>query len=272
VSQAGHTVAVDWSGRARGAANAIWTALVVHGTLVELSEGREREEVGNHLINLAMANPDLVVGLDFAFSLPLWFLDQEGVENGLSIPESTAERWLRDCPPPFWGHPGRSRGPEPQYRRTELSITPRPRPVFQIGGAGAVGTGSLRGFSLLRQLRREGFAVWPFDAPHLPLVVEIYPRLLTGPVVKSRASERLAYLERAGWPARAAASEHAFDAAVSALVMDAHRDHLSALWREDDLVLQREGQIWRPNGERPSPPGCPRDAQPLPVSEGWSPG
>jgi hypothetical protein len=246
-------VAVDWSGRLNGAASAIWTAVAEAGSLVELRDGLDREAVGDHLVALAGSCSDLVVGLDFAFSLPVWFLDREGFENGLAVPEPVAERWLRECPPPFWGRPGRPRGPEPQHRRTELTITPRPRPVFQIGGAGAVGTGSLRGFPLLRRLRREGFAVWPFDQPRLPLVVEIYPRLLTGPVVKSRAAVRSAYLRRRGWPMRAAASEDAFDATVSALVMDAHRDQLSALSVEDDPVLRREGRIWSPTVTTPSP-------------------
>ncbi len=264
MSWTGRTVAVDWSGRLQGAASAIRTALVAHGTLIELGGGRDRERTGDHLVDLAMADPDLVVGLDFAFSLPLWFLDREGLESGLTVPEPIAERWLRDCPPPFWGRPGRPRGPEPQYRRTELTITPRPRSVFQIGGAGAVGTGSLRGLPLLRRLRREGFAIWPFDAPRLPLVVEIYPRLLSGPVVKSRVGDRLAYLQRRGWPACAAASEDAFDAVVSALVMDAHRDQLSGLRGEDDPAVRREGWIWSPRlGDgQPSPPNERRGPKP----------
>jgi len=225
--------------------------VVEAGSLVDLSCGFDREGVGDRLVALATSCPDLVVGLDFAFSLPVWFLDQEGLENGLAVPEPVAERWLRECPPPFWGRPGHPRGPEPQHRRTELTLAPRPRPVFQIGGAGAVGTGSLRGFPLLRRLRREGFAVWPFDQPRLPLVVEIYPRLLTGPVVKSRAAARAAYLHRRGWPARAAASEDAFDAAVSALTMDAHREELSTLPAEDAPVFRREGRIWSPAAAPP---------------------
>lgn len=66
----------------------------------------------------------------------------------------------------------------------------RPKSVFQIGGAGAVGTGSLRGMPILKRLRDAGFAVWPFDAPRWPCVVEIYPRLLTGAVNKGSAGAR----------------------------------------------------------------------------------
>jgi hypothetical protein len=238
-------VAVDWSGRARDASRFIWTAVAAGGELRSLEDGRDREQVGDHLVELAGADPDLVVGLDFAFSLPLWFLDRCGYENGMAVPEPVAEGWLRDCPPPFWGRYGRRRGPEePRHRVTELLVKPPAKSVFQVGGAGAVGTGSLRGFPLLRRLRAEGFAIWPFDPPRRPLALEIFPRLLTGPVIKSRRAERERYLRERGWPARAADTEDAFDAAVSALVMSRQAARLAALAAEEDPVIRREGRIW----------------------------
>ena len=80
------------------------------------------------------------------------------------------ERWLRECPPPFWGLAGRRRpdGHE-QFRQTEATVAAvggiRPKSTFQIGGAGSVGTGSVRGFPALTRLRAGGFTIWPFDAP-----------------------------------------------------------------------------------------------------------
>ena len=56
--------------------------------------------------------------------------------------------------------------------------------MFQIGGAGAVGTGSIRGMPHLLTLADSGFTIWPFVSGGLPTVVEIYPRALTGPVNK----------------------------------------------------------------------------------------
>jgi hypothetical protein len=109
---------------------------------------------------------------------------------------------------------------------------------------GAVGTGSLRGWPVLRRLREAGFAVWPFDPPRLPAVVEIFPRLLTGPVVKSRRDARERYLASRAWPPEAAVSEDAFDAAVSALVMSAHTASLATLPAEPDAQMRREGRIW----------------------------
>jgi hypothetical protein len=80
--------------------------------------------------------------------------------------------------------------------------------------------------------------------PRLPVAVEIFPRLLTGPVIKSRRVEREAYLRCRGWPGQAAVSEDAFDAAVSALVMATHRTGLASLATETDPVYRREGRIW----------------------------
>jgi hypothetical protein len=126
--------------------------------------------------------------------------------------------------------------------------------VFQIGGAGAVGTGSIRGMPHLLTLTENGFTVWPFARPGWPRVVEIYPRLLTGAVNKGRWAQRHAYLfERfpeQPWELleRAAGSEDAFDAAVSALVMGAHQPELETLTKPPASEYRIEGKIWRPQG------------------------
>jgi hypothetical protein len=239
--------AVDWSGRAAGSERYIWTAVAAGGALLSLEDGRDRIRLGDHLVALAEADPALVVGLDFAFSLPVWFLDRCGYEDGMAVPEAVAECWLRECPPPFWGRCGRRRGPEPQHRETEVQVAPHAKPVFQVGGSGAVGTGSLRGWPVLRRLRAAGFSIWPFDPPRLPVAVEIFPRLLTGPVIKSRREARDRYLRERGWPPEAAVTEDAFDAAVSALVMSAHSAALAALPVEADPIIRREGRIWSPD-------------------------
>src|SRR5690606_34245345 len=142
--------------------------------------------------------------------------------------EDLAETWLADCVPPFWGRPGKTRPEcEEPLRQTEKSLRVggiAPKSVFQIGGAGAVGTGSLRGMPALHELVQQGFAIWPFMAAGRATVVEIYPRVLTGEVIKTNAVERATFLDR--WPdlpsalrGIAAAGDDAFDAAVSALVM-----------------------------------------------------
>lgn len=219
-----HAVAVDWSGRVAGAGRYIWLAEATpDGRLTRLQNGRDRGQLGEALLAAALADPDLIVGLDFAFSFPLWFLDEQGLDSALDVPAALAESWLHACRAPFWGRPGRRRGPEPQFRETELDVRDRlglhPKSIFQIGGAGAVGTGSLRGLPLLRRLRAEGFAIWPFDPPAKPLVVEIYPRRHTGPLRKSDPRARETYALTHALPAQAATTDDALDAAASALAL-----------------------------------------------------
>jgi hypothetical protein len=256
-------IAVDWSGAAHGAERRIWLAEASPGgqALVRLESGRDRAALVRHVIEESARTPRLVIGLDFAFALPAWYCYQLGLQSAADVWARVArdgEAWLTACAPPFWGRPGRARpvlGGSP-LRWTER-VVPRtagvgPRSVFQVGGAGAVGTGSLRGMPLLHVLVQAGATVWPCQAGGWPLVVEIYPRLLSGPVVKSRASARAAHLAGA-YPALggaerrlAIASEDAFDAAVSALVMAAWVDDLARLPPEPDPRLRLEGRIWHP--------------------------
>jgi hypothetical protein len=101
----------------------------------------------------------------------------------------------------------------------------------------------------LHRLTGAGFQVWPFDRPALPLIVEIYPRVLTGPVRKNSQSGRERYLEAVPLPPDlrrlAASSEDAFDAAISAVVMAARVDQLKALPEEPGYAI--EGKIWAPH-------------------------
>jgi hypothetical protein len=251
-------VAVDWSGALAGASKHIWSAHVVDGTLTELRGGRNRAQVIADLCSLRGHCPDgLVVGLDFAFSFPAWFLQDRGFADVAALWSAVAsdgEAWLAECQSPFWGRPGRRRPELPEhFRVAERHIAVggiSPKSVFQIGGAGAVGTGSLRGMPYLATLRRAGFSIWPFDRPSRWSVVEIYPRLLTGPVHKRNGDDRLAYLENSEWPELAhdprIDSEDAFDAVISALVMDRHRDHLRHVAQAEDPIMLLEGDVWRP--------------------------
>jgi hypothetical protein len=240
-------MAVDWSGRRLGAGRHIWLAEAGAGGLTRLESGRDRERLGDELIDAADHDPDLVVGLDFAFSFPLWFLDGLGVDSALDVAAELTESWLVACPPPFWGRAGRRRGEEIQFRETELhlrrTLGVRPTSIFQIGGAGAVGTGSLRGLPLLVRLRAAGFAIWPFDAPRPPTVVEIYPRLFTGPLVKGRREAREEYGRRHGLPPEVALTEDSLDAAVSALALGGP----GRRWEPDESIprsiARREGWI-----------------------------
>jgi hypothetical protein len=255
-------LAIDWSGDSRQAKRRIWLAEAVGpGRLARLEGGRDREALAEHL--LEQADQPAVIGLDFGFSFPAWFLATLGVDTAPALWAHVVEHgeaWLAACAAPFWGRPGRAR-PAPSvttsFRRAELAV-PRiggigPKSMFQIGGAGAVGTGSLRGMPLLHRLHQAGASIWPLAATRQwPQVVEIYPRLLTGPVRKSDPAARADLLARnypdldAEHRRLATQSEDAFDAAVSALVMHTCQLDLAALPAETDPQLRLEGRIWHP--------------------------
>jgi hypothetical protein len=257
-------VAVDWSGRVTGAQRFIWIAEAVDGRLTVLEDGRDRDEAIDWVIARAAADPELVAGFDFAFSFPAWYCAARGWRDGPSVWRAMAdegEALLAACPEPFWGRAGHPRpGPVDRgLRETDRVDIWGAKSVFQIGGSGAVGTGSVRGMPQLLALRAAGFAVWPFDPPRLPLAIEIYPRAMYGrEVVKSRGTDRRHVLEQraADQPAellaRAATSEDAFDAAVSALVMSRSEAALRA--PSFDQAWPLEGQAWSLEGRAWTPP------------------
>jgi hypothetical protein len=287
-------VAVDWSGRVDAAGQrrhiwaGVWTASAGGGRFT-LEAGRTREELVGWLVERSRESPRMVVGFDFSFSYPAWFLEELGIASApefwRSVADGQGERWLhRECEDGrFWGKPKKKPAEfcgehaHRMLRRVETSLKVRaliadrvqaakvagiaPKSVFQIGGAGAVGTASLRGIPYLLKLREAGFAVWPFDAPALersPMVVEIYARLMTGAVNKSPERARTEYLAKKrkesalyaglsrGVLAKAKESEDAFDALVSAMVMVEHRGEFAGLRATKDEVLRMEGNTWRP--------------------------
>ena len=104
---------------------------------------------------------------------------------------------------------------------------------------------------VLHELAEAGFTVWPFEPAGDATIIEIYPRLFTGKVVKSSALACLQHLN-AQYPKEelpdlfrgmAAATEDAFDAAVSVLEMAKASDALRRLPGGDD-VDGIEGRIW----------------------------
>src|SRR3982751_4916318 len=135
-------IAVDWSGKAKGPAESLWRAEVRDGRLTELRNDLDRGELSSKLLELGKAEPRIVIGLDFAFSFPAWWCEENGWSSGeevWSAMEHEGEDLLEGCEDPFWGRPGK-RNPHPKarlYRQTERSEDAvRPKSVFQIGGAG----------------------------------------------------------------------------------------------------------------------------------------
>ena len=201
-------VGIDWSGRvdAAGQRRHIWAGVWTQDSggkvSVRLEAGRTRDETAEWLIELGRETPRMVVGFDFCFSFPAWFVrDEHGAASAPEfwkrvVEEGHGERWLARGAEDrrFWGKAGVGhRGARPaefsgehlhrMMRATDIDckmiaeipeaerqarvkgITPKS--VFQIGGSGSVGTASLRGFPVLLRLREAGFRVWPFDEPAL---------------------------------------------------------------------------------------------------------
>ncbi|MFN3576839.1 MAG: molybdopterin-guanine dinucleotide biosynthesis protein MobB, partial [Tabrizicola sp.] len=84
-----------------------------------------------------------------------------------------------------------------ERRRAERE-TPPAKPVWQLTGAGSVGSQALLGIPVVHRLAEaSGAAVWPFDAPGPLTLAEVYPSLLapavaaSGDQIPDRAQVRL---------------------------------------------------------------------------------
>ncbi len=254
-------IAIDWSGAITGEASRLWIARAVGGSLTALFAPGSRGAVCDFLLDRRRESAPCLVGLDFAFSVPQWYAAAQEWRDARDVwraARDDGEQWLRECPPPFWGRPGvpRTHDSALGLRETERGWTSaaRPKSVFQVGGAGSVGTGSVRGMPMLYALSDAGWSVWPFDAPSTHTLVEIYPRLFTGPVVKRDVTSREAFLTEHDLPVDTAfrnamcASEDAFDAGISALEMS-RRIAVSPLAHIIDPIARIEGRIWVPGAE-----------------------
>lgn len=249
------TIAIDWSG-AKKPSGKIWLAKAHDRNLASLRPAKSRDEAIEWLLEQFKLFPNAVAGLDFAFSMPRWFVEKHGATGAINFWQIVKERgevWLEECEHPFWGRPNRKKAKTvgPEFRRTEVDVaggSVRPKSVFQVGGGGHVGTGSIRGMPFLVRLRDAGVAVWPFDGCSRPMAVEIYPRLFTGGVNKSKPSARWEYLKcklpdlAEDHVFKCLDSEDAFDAAVSAVELCRT---LNGATRRRDEVSLIEGEIWR---------------------------
>jgi hypothetical protein len=261
-------IAVDWSGRAdrAGQRRAIWTATARDGALTSLETGRDRREAVAALLAALDAEPWTIVGLDFAFSWPRWYLDAEGLADAGDAWRRAGELAVvpaRLLPRPFWGAgirrladaglEGRER-----YRLTETTpgaVAAGARSTFHARGNGTVGLQSIRGMPHLAELRRAGVAVWPFDVPRArsPIAVEIFPRMIarrlapggaSGVTFRAGVVGALPVAALAGVAlARdlALANQDAFDAAVSAIALSRGEIAPEAPVGE---AAAREGWIW----------------------------
>ncbi len=255
-------VAVDWSGRKTGERSVICLAEARAGQLLSVQSGFTRAEVIAHLIEMKNEDPNLVVGFDFSFSLPGWFVAEQGCKSAVDfwpVAAERSERWLEECLDPFWGRPGRKKPtPDPersQLRETDIATASAadqtPRSPFQVSGAGSVGASTLRGIPFLPGLRSAGFKIWPWDDATPPAVVEIWTRVAIGDTVKSNQTARTHAVKShkgiasALRPA-ASASEDLFDAAMTALWLSENEASLTSSKRSRRKADLLEGRTWLP--------------------------
>jgi hypothetical protein len=268
-------IAVDWSGARVGAARKIWWAERGAEGEAVLEGGRSREAVTAALVatvHRARAHGErVVIGLDFAFGVPAWYARQSAWRTGADVWRhfgvEAVDRLLAAPAAPFWGRPPQRTRPAllragtttPPLRATEAEIAPVARPfsIFQLAGAGSVGTAALRGFATLRALHEVGACLWPFaDDPGGAgaVVVEVWPRLAAPRVNKSDAAARVAHLRArarelpAGldWHAAVTRSDDAFDALIAMLALWDARATLGRLPPARSATERLEGRIWTP--------------------------
>ncbi len=276
-------IAIDWSGASDEATQheTIWMA-EWNDQKTKLEYGLNRSEVIQKLIALKESSESMLVGFDFSFSLPKHFVlehvpemeEQRDIRAVWRHVAQHADEWLEGNES-FWGRKGefakcRHKDLKLMFRKTEERLRKKfsPSSTFQIGGAGAVGTGSLRGMPLLLELAEHGFTVWPFVEAGAFSVVEIYPAIFTLPreprAGKNKGKKRRGFMDKriagaaVGSPWHkvsereltcAELSQDAFDALVSVMNMVERLaksgDHC---WRlcENSWI---EGEIWPPQCE-----------------------
>ncbi len=245
--------AIDWSGALKGSRKKIWVAEISRGILHPLKCGRDRRETIDYVIESSKQTPKMVVGLDFAFSCPEWFVRSKGcntIYEFWDLAGKQGERWMREWP--FWSKGKPERQPDREYRRCEDTPQLKPSSVFKLVGAAQVGRGSIRGMPYLLQLRESDFSIWPFDSSRWPRVIEIYPRLFTRGIVKSDCNARRKFVEKyrkycsTEALEQAANCDDAFDAFVSAFAMSEHLEQLCLLTQSVTPRTLIEGAIWTP--------------------------
>jgi hypothetical protein len=260
----GSAIAIDWSGaKAKEGKKKLFLAVATNGKLTHL-DSYSRSSAIDEVIK--RKEESVVVGIDFAFSFPLSFLTERGIEfvgDAWEFVNHHGEALLSTCPDPFFGRNGKKRSAHyARFRNTEIHLPPghQPKSIFQLVGAGHVGTGSLRGMSFLPRLRAAGFSIWPFDSPVFPLVVEIYPALLTGRIAKRSREDREAFLVKFcqqhgtiddSYLATMRGSEDALDAGVSAIEMSINFGQFKTLpIYKTNCPETLEGSIWYPGLNR----------------------
>ncbi|MEM9755085.1 MAG: molybdopterin-binding protein [Pseudomonadota bacterium] len=294
-------VMVDWSGGndrgARPKRDAIWIGEAGQAPLYVRNRGVAEAWLIDRIERAKGAQDRLLIGFDFPFGFPaglaravtgrddpfaLWAWLEARVQDA----QDRNNRWhvaaeMNACLPgigPFWGNGGKTDVPNlprkgrmrqghglPERRRAE-TLARGAFPVWQLAGAGSVGSQTLMGLPVLQRLRRrfgDLLSIWPFEPATAPVVIaEIWPSLLSDAVKAVSAPDDI----------RDAVQVRMMSAAFAALpdevlakmlaVTDAEEGWILGLGFEDTL---RDAVL------RPAPPPLSDDCFALPPGVAWTP-
>lgn len=258
-------IAVDWSG-ARDPRRTMWLAEHAASGVVALESGFTHDTMRERLLQAVrqhgQSGEGLAIGLDFAFGYPAEFARRHACADIAAVWAMAAahgQRWLRCEEPPFWGRAGCGADRATGWGGTRVTddvVRARrlghPKSPYQVTGAGAVGSSTIRGLPVLQALRDAGAAIWPFDRPGPITVMELYPRVATGAVVKRDPSARARWLQHhaadipSAFVTAACDSDDAFDALAAARFLWQYRASVARTEAPLDPRVPLEGAIWIP--------------------------
>jgi hypothetical protein len=217
-------IVVDWSGRAspspaRPGKDAIWIGQSEAGRRAEPLYFRTRAAAAQWLGARLAEGGRQLVGFDFPMGYPAGFARRltgaasaRGLQGWLAGqildgPNNANNRFdvaarinaLLGGAGPFWGCPkARPRPHLPAVKAVDYPAlglaekreverrNPPAKPVWQLLGAGSVGSQALLGIPVVHRLALEsGAAIWPFEPPRDLTLAEVYPSLLSREVAAS---------------------------------------------------------------------------------------
>ncbi|WP_035872816.1 precorrin-8X methylmutase [Cucumibacter marinus] len=241
-------VAVDWSAAntPKRGKDSIWIAARERSGQTAISNPATRHEamieIRALLRRLRAARQRVLIGFDFAFGWPeggaeavlgapgwqaVWHTLGERIEDSETNASNRFEvaawfnREAADGTPRFWGHPHqhsyddltatsvtRDGDPVPAARLAEQRC--RAKPVWQLTGAGAVGSQAMTGIARLETLRRDpdfagDLAIWPFETRFAEaldasiVIAEIYPSLLKPEIGAGEVPDKVQVEAYADW-------------------------------------------------------------------------
>ena len=217
-------IVVDWSGKAsrspaRECRDAIWIGLC-DDSRWGADYFRSRSDAVAWLTAALCEGGSQLIGFDFPMGYPAGLARRlTGTDDARALHGWLAER-IVDGPDnrnnrfevaasvnaslggkgPFWGCPKNRQGPHlsafkdvdyaalglAEKRRVEIE-TPPAKSVWQLLGAGSVGSQALLGIPAVHRLARAtGASVWPFEPVGTLTIAEIYPSLLAPAVTRAQ--------------------------------------------------------------------------------------